>query len=206
MTFICPKVDTIKSRDHISPMQIQIKEIKLFNIFDPQARGSKIITLYHIFDPQPCGWFGVEDGVHHCICSIPEIERYNKKISGPIEDRIDIFIDVPKVDYDKYTSMKSSESSLKIRERVMEAVEIQMKRSGKLNGKMNASEVSKFCKLGEKEEDFFKNASKKLGLTARVMEKMLKVSRTIADLSKSDKIEISHIAEALQYRKRTFSI
>ena len=55
MTFICPKVDTIKSRDHISPMQIQIKEIKLFNIFDPQARGSKIITLYHIFDPQPRG-------------------------------------------------------------------------------------------------------------------------------------------------------
>jgi magnesium chelatase family protein len=157
-------------------------------------------------NPCPCGWFGIEDGVHHCICSIPEIERYNKKISGPIEDRIDIFIDVPKVDYDKYTSMKSSESSLKIRERVMEAVEIQMKRSGKLNGKMSASEVSKFCKLGEKEEDFFKNASKKLGLTARVMEKMLKVSRTIADLSKSDKIEISHIAEALQYRKRTFSI
>ncbi|MCL4408342.1 MAG: hypothetical protein M1521_06880 [Thermotogae bacterium] len=98
--------------------------------------------------------------------------------------------------------MKSSESSLKIRERVMKAVEIQMKRSGKLNGKMSASEVSKFCKLGEKEEDFFKNASKKLGLTARVMEKMLKVSRTIADLAESENISLSHIAEALQYRKR----
>nr|WP_232060118.1 hypothetical protein [Athalassotoga saccharophila] len=102
--------------------------------------------------------------------------------------------------------MRPSESSAKIRERVMEAVEIQMKRAGKLNGKMNALEVTKFCKLGPKEEDFFKNASKKLGLTARTMEKILKVSRTIADLSKSEKIEISHIAEAMQYRKRTFSI
>jgi len=153
-------------------------------------------------NPCPCGWFGVEDGIHHCTCSIPEIERYNKKISGPIEDRIDIFIDVPKVDYEKYTSMKPSESSAKIRERVIDAVEIQMKRVGKLNGKMSASEVSKFCKLGDKEEEFFKNASKKLGLTARMMEKMLKVSRTIADLSKTENISLSHIAEALQYRKR----
>ena len=157
-------------------------------------------------NPCACGWFGVEDGVHHCTCTIPQIERYNKKISGPIEDRIDIFIDVPKVDYDKYTSMKPSESSAKIRERVMEAAEIQMKRAGKLNGKMNALEVTKFCKLGPKEEEFFKNAAKKLGLTARTMEKILKVSRTIADLSKSEKIEISHIAEAMQYRKRAFSI
>ncbi|HEU24027.1 MAG: magnesium chelatase [Mesoaciditoga sp.] len=157
-------------------------------------------------NPCACGWFGVEDGVHHCTCTIPQIERYNKKISGPIEDRIDIFIDVPKVDYDKYTSMKPSESSSKIRERVMEAAEIQMKRAGKLNGKMNALEVTKFCKLGPKEEEFFKNAAKKLGLTARTMEKILKVSRTIADLSKSEKIEISHIAEAMQYRKRAFSI
>ncbi|MGC8704509.1 MAG: YifB family Mg chelatase-like AAA ATPase [Athalassotoga sp.] len=157
-------------------------------------------------NPCACGWLGVEDGVHHCTCTIPQIERYNKKISGPIEDRIDIFIDVPKVDYDKYTSMKPSESSSKIRERVMEAAEIQMKRAGKLNGKMNALEVTKFCKLGPKEEEFFKNAAKKLGLTARTMEKILKVSRTIADLSKSEKIEISHIAEAMQYRKRAFSI
>lgn len=153
-------------------------------------------------NPCPCGWFGIEDEVHHCTCSIPNVERYNKKISGPIEDRIDIFVDVPKVDYDRYVSMKPSESSLKIRERVITASEIQMRRAGKLNGKMSALEVSKFCKLGDKEEEFFKNASKKLGLTARVMEKMLKVSRTIADLSKTEKIGLSHIAEALQYRKR----
>lgn len=157
-------------------------------------------------NPCACGWFGIEDGVHHCTCTIPEVERYNKKVSGPIEDRIDIFVDVPKVDYDKYVSMKPSESSAKIRERVTEATEIQMKRCGKFNGKMNASEVAKFCTLGPKEEDFFKNASKKLGLTARAMEKILKLSRTIADLSKSEQIGISHISEALQYRKRTFSI
>jgi len=153
-------------------------------------------------NPCPCGWFNIEDGIHHCTCSITEIERYNKKISGPIEDRIDIFINVPKVDYDRYTSMKPSESSQKIRERVIEAVKIQMKRAGKLNGKMGASEVLNFCKLGDKEEDFFKNASKKLGLTARVMEKTLKVARTIADLSGEENITLSHIAEALQYRKK----
>ncbi len=153
-------------------------------------------------NPCPCGWNGVEDGVHHCTCSIPEIERYNKKISGPIEDRIDIFIGVPKVDYDRYASMKPSESSKKIRERIIESVDIQMKRAGKLNGKMNASEVSKFCKLGEREESFFKDASRKLGLTARTMEKTLKIARTIADLSKEEKIGLSHLAEALQYRRK----
>ncbi len=150
----------------------------------------------------PCGWFGVEDGVHHCTCSMSEIVRYNKRISGPIADRIDIFVDVPRVDYDKYSSMKDAESSEEIRKRVMKAVDVQLKRSGKQNGKLNAKEVKKYCKLGEREEEFFKNAAKKLGLSGRTMEKTLKVSRTVADLSGEKEISISHIAEALQYRKK----
>lgn len=153
-------------------------------------------------NPCRCGWFGLDDGVHHCTCSIAEIVRYNKRISGPIADRMDVFVDVPKVDYDRYTSMKLSEPSQKVRDRVMKAVEIQMKRAKKLNGKLTAKEVRRFCALGEKEEDFFKNASKKLGLSGRTMEKTLKVSRTIADLAGEKRIAISHIAEALQYRKK----
>jgi len=153
-------------------------------------------------NPCPCGWFGVNDGVHHCTCSMAEIVRYNKRISGPIADRMDVFVDVPKVDYDRYASTKSAESSQKVRNRVMKAVEIQMNRAKKLNGKLTAKEVRQFCTLGEREENFFKNASKKLGLTGRTMEKTLKVSRTIADLAGEERISLSHIAEALQYRKK----
>ena len=153
-------------------------------------------------NPCPCGWAGSNDGVHHCTCSMAEIARYNKRISGPISDRIDVFVDVPKVDYDRYTSMKPAESSKKVRNRVMKAVETQMKRANKLNGKLTSKEVRKFCLLGEREESFFKNASKKLGLSGRTMEKTLKVSRTIADLANEEKISLSHIAEALQYRKK----
>jgi len=153
-------------------------------------------------NPCPCGWFGSNDGVHHCTCSMAEIVRYNKRISGPIADRMDLFVDVAKVDYDRYTSMKPSESSQEVRNRVMKATEIQMKRAKKLNGKLTAKEVRQFCMLEEREEDFFKNASKKLGLSGRTMEKTLKVSRTIADLAGEKRITLSHIAEALQYRKK----
>ncbi len=160
------------------------------------------VLLIAAQNPCRCGWYGTDDGVHRCTCSVSEIERYSKKISGPIADRIDIFINVPKVDYDKYVSMKPSEPSGKIRERVMNSVGVQLKRAGKLNGKLNASEVRKFCVLDERVEEFFKNASKKLGLSARAMEKTLKLSRTIADLSEEKDIGLSHVAEALQYRKR----
>ncbi len=153
-------------------------------------------------NPCPCGWYGVDDGVHTCTCSPTERIRYAKRISGPIADRMDIFVDVPHVDYEKYTSMRESEPSKNIRERVIESVKIQIKRAGKVNGKLSAKEVKRFCKLGEREEDFFKNASKKLGLSGRTMEKTLKVSRTIADLSHEERITISHLAEALQYRKK----
>ena len=153
-------------------------------------------------NPCPCGWYGIEDGVHHCTCSMNEIIRYNKKISGPIADRIDIFVDVPHVDYEKYASMKEAEPSERILERVLKAVDIQMKRAKKQNGKLTAKEVKKFCVLGEKEEEFFKTAAKKLGLSGRTMEKTLKVARTIADLASEEKISMSHLAEALQYRKK----
>ncbi|WP_036223284.1 YifB family Mg chelatase-like AAA ATPase [Mesoaciditoga lauensis] len=153
-------------------------------------------------NPCMCGWYGVEDGVHHCTCSISEIIRYNKKISGPIADRMDIFVNVPHVDYDQYASMKDAEPSKKILERVMNAVEIQFKRSGKQNGKLTAKEVKRFCALGDAEEAFFKAAAKKLGLSGRTMEKTLKVARTIADLAGEEKISTAHLAEALQYRKK----
>ncbi len=153
-------------------------------------------------NPCPCGWHGVEDGVHHCTCSLTEILRYNKKISGPIADRMDIFVDVPHVDYEKYASMGDAESSKSILERVTKAVEIQMARVGKQNGKLTAKQVKKFCTLGDEEENFFKNAAKKLGLSGRTMEKTLKVARTIADLSGEKRISVSHLAEALQYRKK----
>ncbi len=153
-------------------------------------------------NPCPCGWYGVEDGVHHCTCSFNEIVRYNKKISGPIADRMDIFVDVPHVDYAKYASMSDAEPSKEIFERVYDAFQIQMKRANKQNGKLSAKEVRKFCTLGDAEEEFFKTAAKKLGLSGRTMEKTLKVARTIADLAAEEKISTAHLAEALQYRKK----
>lgn len=153
-------------------------------------------------NPCPCGYHGSQ--VKECSCTIDQIQRYQKKISGPLMDRIDIQIEVPAVNYEEISSQEVAESSREIRKRVMKAREIQKKRyqgEGILtNAELTAPLVKKYCVLAEDAEALLKQAFTTLGLTARGYDKIIKVARTIADLEASEKIELRHLAEAISYR------
>jgi magnesium chelatase family protein len=151
-------------------------------------------------NPCPCGYYG--DKEIECTCSLNQILNYNRKISGPILDRIDIRIDTPRVKIDELMSKEDGESSEKIKERVSKASQIQIKRQNKLNGKLSNKEVKKFAALTEKAEDFLKQAAINLKLTARSVNRVVRISRTIADTFDSKNVEISHVSEALNYRGR----
>jgi magnesium chelatase family protein len=154
-------------------------------------------------NPCPCGYF--TDPTKECTCTPPQIQRYMAKISGPLLDRIDIHIEVPAVKYKELSSKGESEKSADIRTRVINAREIQLKRFKEMkhiynNGDMGSKEVRMFCKLDSTGEELLKMAMTKLGLSARAYDRILKVSRTIADLEKSDDILPQHLSEAIQYR------
>lgn len=154
-------------------------------------------------NPCPCGFF--TDPSKECTCAPPHIQRYMAKISGPLLDRIDIHIEVPAVKFKELSSKGESEKSSQIRERVISAREIQIKRFTEMkhifnNGDMGSKEVRQFCKIDSTGEELLKMAMTKLGLSARAYDRILKVSRTIADLEKSDNILPQHLSEAIQYR------
>jgi len=154
-------------------------------------------------NPCPCGYF--TDPNKECTCAPPSIQRYMAKISGPLLDRIDIHIEVPAVKFKELSAKEQSEPSEKIRERVIKAREIQLKRYKDNphiynNSDMGSKEVKKYCKLDSAGEELLKMAMTKLGLSARAYDRILKVSRTIADLDKSTEIQPQHISEAIQYR------
>jgi len=154
-------------------------------------------------NPCPCGFF--TDPNKECTCSPPQIQKYMSKISGPLLDRIDIHIEVPAVKYKELSSTVKSETSQQVRDRVIETREIQHKRFEKNpnifnNGGMSSKEVRNFCQLDSAGAELLKMAMTKLGLSARAYDRILKVSRTIADLEKSENILPQHISEAIQYR------
>lgn len=154
-------------------------------------------------NPCPCGYF--TDPTKECTCTPPQIQRYMAKISGPLLDRIDIHIEVPAVKFKELSSKGESEKSSIIRERVIVAREIQLKRFENMkhifnNGDMGSKEVRAYCKLDSTGEELLKMAMTKLGLSARAYDRILKVSRTIADLENSENILPQHLSEAIQYR------
>jgi len=173
-----------------------------------RARGSVTFPanfmLVGAMNPCPCGYYG--DPYRECKCTLSEISRYQKRISGPLLDRIDVFVDVPHIDYEKLTSDGYAESSEKVRGRVRVAHEIQRRRfqnTGlRCNADMASNEVEAFCLVEPAAQGLLRTAMKQLHLTARSFHRILKVSRTIADLEKSDIIKTYHIAEALQYRHK----
>ena len=130
--------------------------------------------------------------------------KYKKKLSGPLLDRIDLHIDVAPVDQEKLTSIQQEESSEIIRARVLTARTQQLKRFTqtriKMNGEMNPKDIKKLCKLSEDAVNLLKTAITRLSLSARSYFKIIKVAQTIADLETKDRIELSHVSEALQYR------
>ncbi len=159
--------------------------------------------LASAMNPCPCGYF--TDPNKECTCAPPQIQRYMAKISGPLLDRIDIHIEVPAVKYKELSAETKSESSSVIRERVIAARKVQLERFKGLkhiynNGDMGSKEVRTYCKLDPVGAELLKMAMTKLGLSARAYDRILKVSRTIADLDSSDNILPQHISEAIQYR------
>src|SRR5450755_282111 len=160
--------------------------------------------LVAAMNPCPCGFFN--DPVRECTCSATAIARYQKRISGPLLDRIDIHVEVPRIDYEKLADKRQVENSATVRARVQAARDRQLHRfSGtKLtcNAEMGPAEVHTFCEVNEAGQKLLKSAMQQLHLSARAFHRVLKLSRTIADLAESSTIEANHIAEALQYRPR----
>jgi len=160
--------------------------------------------LVGAMNPCPCGYYG--DPVKPCTCAPAAVSRYQKRISGPFIDRVDMFIEVPHVDYEKLADNRLGETSEKIRERVENAREIQLKRFAGTkmvcNAEMTATEVRDFCRVEDSAQSLLKAAMKQLYLSARAFHRILKLGRTIADLEGTDIIKVHHIAEAIQYRPR----
>jgi len=155
-------------------------------------------------NPCPCGYYG--DPTRPCTCSSTMITRYQKRISGPLMDRIDIHMQVPRVDYQKLRDMRQAESSDEVRARVEAARERQRTRFRETgiasNADMRPAQIRKYCGLDEACQNLMKTAMRQLQLTARAYHRVLKLSRTIADLAGSEAITQVHLAEALQYRPK----
>ena len=161
--------------------------------------------LVAAMNPCPCGYYG--DPVKECKCSSGEISRYQKRISGPLLDRIDIYVEVPRIEYEKLTDDTLGEASAAVQARVETARQIQQQRLQgtrfNYNAEMTPIEVKEFCKVEPPAQSLLRTAMKQLHLTARAFHRVLKLARTIADLDDAAIIKAHHLAEALQYRHRT---
>jgi magnesium chelatase family protein len=164
--------------------------------------------LVAAMNPCPCGFH-----THprtECTCSTSLVSRYQKRISGPLLDRIDVFAEVPPVEYEKLVDEEPAEDSDQMRQRVEHARETQSVRFRDCdflcNSEMGPAEVWKFCPLDDTAKGLLQSATQRLNLSARAFHRILKVSRTIADLEGAKEIGVDHLAEALQYRSRTLGV
>lgn len=155
-------------------------------------------------NPCPCGYYGSEIEGHGCLCSLTNIQRYRSRISGPLLDRIDIHVEVPAVKYNELSSIPTGEKSEEVRKRVNSSRQIQLERfrTARIycNSQMNPRLIRKYCVLDSDCKSLLHLAMEKMGLSARAYDRILKVSRTIADLDESENIGSNHVSEAVQYR------
>ncbi|MCX6813739.1 MAG: YifB family Mg chelatase-like AAA ATPase [Candidatus Azambacteria bacterium] len=155
-------------------------------------------------NPCPCGY--LNDSIKECICAPSQIIRYKRKLSGPLLDRIDLHVEVPRLKYEEMAKESFGETSKIVRERVSKAREIQalrFKNEGILtNREMSVKHIKKYCALDEMAEKMMKSAVSSMGFSTRTYHRLLKISRTIADLDNCENIKPQHLAEALQYRPR----
>jgi magnesium chelatase family protein len=160
------------------------------------------LMLVAAMNPCPCGYHG--DPRRQCQCNPIQIERYMSRISGPLLDRLDIHIEVPPVPFRELSTQTAGTNSETMKAQVIAARAIQQQRFGKgslrLNGRMLPSQIRQFCKLESDAETLLKNAMEEMGLSARAHDKILRISRTIADLEASENISAMHLSEAINYR------
>lgn len=165
-------------------------------------RYPAMFTLIAAMNPCPCGYQG--DEVHECTCSLSDVERYRKKLSGPLLDRIDLQVYVPRLKYKEMKDKQVIESSQTIKQRVQKAREKQTKRFIQegitCNAHMRHKEIKKYCSFDNGADTLLEKAFNSLGLSARSHDRIIKVARTIADLDNSEQITTKHLAEAIQLR------
>jgi magnesium chelatase family protein len=151
-------------------------------------------------NPCPCGHLG--DGTDHCRCSPPSLERYRIRVSGPLLDRIDLHVHLPRVPIAQLSDdAHVAESSAAVRERVLAARACQETRTPTvLNARLRGRELRRHCRLDDKSQRLLDVACERLGLSARAFTRILRVARTIADLAGEARIHSGHVAEAIQYR------
>jgi magnesium chelatase family protein len=160
------------------------------------------LMLVAAMNPCKCGFSG--DPLHQCLCTPHQIQTYRSKVSGPLMDRIDIHVEVPAIKFNEIASNTTAESSISIRERVTRARQVQQVRFKSdgiyANAHMKPRHIRKYCKIDDDSLHLMEMAMNRLGLSARAYTRILKVSRTIADLEGSEKVASHHISEAIQYR------
>ena len=198
--------------DEINELPVKVLEVLRQPIEDKvvtisRAKGSITFPANFLLvgarNPCPCGFYG--DPSHACNCTPNQIKRYQSRLSGPMLDRIDMHVDVPRVEFEKLLGPGVGEPSSDIRNRVESARQIQLERFKNLpglfaNGEMTVGEIDEFCQLTSEARQVLTLSVRKLQLSARSYHRVLKLSRTIADLDSSTDIEVHHVAEALQYR------
>lgn len=168
------------------------------------SRASRQITfpanfqLIAAMNPCPCGYAFNQDS--RCQCSAEAIKRYQNRISGPLLDRIDLHIDVPPLKAQELQDQTPVEDSATVRERVIDACDFQIQRQGHLNHSLSPKDLEKYVVLDETSKQMLEMAQQRLNLSARAYHRILRVSRTIADLAQSEQIQSAHLTEALSYR------
>ena len=163
-----------------------------------QADFPARFQLVAAMNPCPCGYLG--DAARACACTPEQVRRYRTRVSGPLLDRIDLHIEVPRIPYKELRGESREETSTQVRERVIQARERQQQRSGKANAMLSSREVERFCVLSEADYKLLEQFMQRLGLSPRSYHRILKVARTIADLAANDVIQTPHLTEAISYR------
>jgi magnesium chelatase family protein len=163
-----------------------------------QADFPARFQLVAAMNPCPCGYLG--DAERHCACTPEQVRRYRARVSGPLLDRVDLHIEVPRLAHQLLRGASTEETSAVVRERIKTARQRQLQRAGKANTALTNREIERYCALQDPDYRLLEKAMERLGLSPRAYHRILKVARTIADLAGSEAIQTLHLSEAISYR------